>query len=159
MKMYTDQSKNKKISAAEEKEIRRMASELRKLTDSQLVEKFEKTRDTAYKIGYAFGRDEKANFDKKRFLRSDMGKHLENMIKMWDEALTTKDNIFRGEGTSELEVDVAFAISDRCIARWEVYKIMFKHFYNLDYYFTRTDEYFGICTENESEWLYKFYKL
>ena len=28
-----------------------------------------------------------------------------------------------------------------------------KHFYGVEYHFTRTDEYYGLCTEDESDWL------
>ena len=42
-----------------------------------------------------------------------------------------------------------------CQAQWEVYKLALKHFYGVEYFFTRTDEYFGICTEDESDWLMK----
>lgn len=28
-----------------------------------------------------------------------------------------------------------------------------QHFYGVEYHFTRTDEYYGLCTEDESDWL------
>lgn len=40
-------------------------------------------------------------------------------------------------------------------AQWEVYHLALKQFYGVEYYFTRTDEYYGVCTEDESDWLIK----
>ena len=30
-----------------------------------------------------------------------------------------------------------------------------RQFYNIEYHFSRTDEYFGVCTEDETDWLFK----
>ncbi len=42
-----------------------------------------------------------------------------------------------------------------CQAQWEVYRMAIKHFYGVEYHFTRTDECFGLCTEDESDFLFK----
>lgn len=111
------------------------------------------------------------SFDKEKFLTSAMGKHLECMIKLWDEHLDKKMAILSGISDCkdpELELKIAFMIIDKCVHQWEVYRLMFQQIYGIDYHFTRMDneddadyecEYFGICTEDEADWLYKFYKL
>lgn len=30
-----------------------------------------------------------------------------------------------------------------------------QEFYKIEYHFSRTDEYFGVCTEDESDWLFR----
>lgn len=42
-----------------------------------------------------------------------------------------------------------------CAAKWEVFKMILKWFFETEYFFTRTDDYFGICTEDESDYLLK----
>lgn len=82
--------------------------------------------------------------NKEQFLKSEFGSELEGVIKAWDIALQQSRN------ASETLRDLAW-----CQAQWEVYKLALKHFYGVEYFFTRTDEYFGICTEDESDWLMK----
>ena len=40
-------------------------------------------------------------------------------------------------------------------AQLEVYKMAIKYFCGIEYHFTRTDEYFGLVTEDETDWLIK----
>lgn len=83
--------------------------------------------------------------NKEKFLKSEFGGELECVIRSWDIALQQDRN------RTETLRDLAW-----CQAQWEVYKMALKHFYGIEYYFSRTDEYFGICTEDESDWLFKF---
>lgn len=53
------------------------------------------------------------------------------------------------------EYKVAKECAARCQAQWEVYKMAVRQFYGIEYCFSRTDEYFGICTEDETDWLFK----
>ena len=76
---------------------------------------------------------------KEEFLKSEFGSGLECTITAWDEALEKHNQ------TGE----------DKCQAQWEVYRMAIKHFYGVEYHFTRTDEYYGLCTEDESDWLMK----
>ena len=82
---------------------------------------------------------------KKQFLASEFGKELVSMINAWDQALE-KDRT-TGEDKEILKT-LAW-----CQAQWEVYRAAIKHFYGVEYHFTRTDEYYGLCTEDESNWL------
>lgn len=82
---------------------------------------------------------------KKKFLESEFGGELECMITAWDQAL--ENNRRTGDDKENLKT-LAW-----CQAQWEVYRMAIKHFYGLEYHFTRTDEYYGLCTEDESDWL------
>ncbi len=83
-------------------------------------------------------------FNKEKFLESEFGGELECVITSWDLALQKN----RSEASTLR--DLAW-----CQAQWEVYKMAIKHFYGIEYSFTRTDEYYGLCTEDESDWLMK----
>lgn len=84
---------------------------------------------------------------KKHFLTSEFGKELVSMIAAWNQALERYNRI--GEDKEILRT-LAW-----CQAQWEVYRMAIKHFYGVEYHFTRTDEYYGLCTEDESDWLMK----
>lgn len=73
------------------------------------------------------------------FLSSELGSSLQECVTAWDKWLDIDDR------KSALW----------CQAQWEVYKMVLKQFYGIEYCFTRTDEYFGICTEDETDWLFK----
>lgn len=75
----------------------------------------------------------------KKFLKTEFGAELENCIKCWDFYLETG------------ELDSAKS----CQAQWEVYQMAVKQFYGIEYHFTRTDEYYGIVTEDYENWLFK----
>lgn len=79
--------------------------------------------------------------NKDKFLKTELGGNLQECVKSWDFAL-------RGGNKTK-------SLADWCQAQWEVYQIMFRQLYNIDYHFSRTDEYFGVCTEDETDWLFK----
>lgn len=84
---------------------------------------------------------------KKQFLTSEFGKELVSMITAWNQGL---EKNHRTGDDKELLRTLAW-----CQAQWEVYRMAIKHFYGVEYHFTRTDEYYGLCTEDESDWLMK----
>lgn len=88
--------------------------------------------------------------DKEKFLKTKFGGELECMITAWDQALGK--NRRTGENKEILKT-LAW-----CQAQWEVYRMAIRHFYGVEYHFTRTDEYYGLCTEDESDWLMKAYR-
>ena len=95
------------------------------------------------------GEDMKLNKDK--FLKTEVGNGMVECVMAWDEALTEQNKyIWDSE-----EHRRARRAADWCQAQWEVYKMMMRQFYGIEYYFSRTDEYFGICTEDETDWLMK----
>lgn len=83
--------------------------------------------------------------NKMEFLKSEMGGELVCTITAWDQALEKHKRI--GEDKDILKT-LAW-----CQAQWEVYRMAIKHFYGVEYHFTRTDEYYGLCTEDENDWL------
>jgi hypothetical protein len=78
-------------------------------------------------------------FNKQAFLKTEFGTELVNCIKCWDKWIT--------EGDREAAV--------WCQAQWEVYQLALKQFYQIEYYFTRTNTFFGICTADQSNYLFK----
>lgn len=77
--------------------------------------------------------------NKEKFLKTELGSGMEECIKAWDK------NLKVGDRKAALW----------CQAQWEVYKMAVRQFYGIEYCFSRTDEYFGICTEDETDWLFK----
>lgn len=93
------------------------------------------------------------SINEKRFVESELGQEIGEVIDAWDNALEeewlgtdrydSKANIRRKEA------------SLWCQAQWMAYQKALKHITGNEYFFTRTDDYYGICTEDESEFLYK----
>lgn len=46
-------------------------------------------------------------------------------------------------------------VADQCGIQWSVYKMVLLQFFGVEYWFTRTDEYFGLVTEDGENWLFK----
>lgn len=82
--------------------------------------------------------------NKQKFMKTEFGQELEGVIRAWDMALEQSR-----EDSATLR-DLAW-----CQAQWEVYRLAMKQFYGVEYHFTRTDEYFGVCTEDECDYLLK----
>lgn len=77
------------------------------------------------------------------FLQTEAGKDMQETIMMWDRVLTRQES------------DQKDHASNVCGAKWDVYKMFLKQLYGIEFFFTRTDEYFGICTEDEQIFLMK----
>ena len=80
-------------------------------------------------------------FNKEKFLKTWFGAEMKNCIDCWDLYIRTKDDVR----------------ANLCYAQWQVYKLAIKQFYDIVYCFSRTDEYYGLVTEN-GDWLYKNYR-
>lgn len=91
--------------------------------------------------------------NKEKFLKSELGGNLQECVTAWDHWLTElrKFNI-NTVGQKYRETRKA---ADWCQAQWEVFQMVMRQFYNIEYHFSRTDEYFGVCTEDETDWLFK----
>lgn len=61
--------------------------------------------------------------NKEKFLKTELGGNLQECIESWDFAL-------RGGNKTK-------PLTDWCQAQWEVYQIMFRQLYNIDYHFSR----------------------
>ena len=77
--------------------------------------------------------------EKLKFLSSELGSSLQECITAWDKWLEIGDR----------------KAALWCQAQWEVYKMVLRQFYGIEYFFTRTVEYFGVCTYDETDWLFK----
>lgn len=89
--------------------------------------------------------------EKEKFLKIEFGGELESTIIAWDNNL--EEQWLHGYASEEYRRAMQSAIW--CQAQWEVYRMAIKHFFGVEYHFTRTDEYFGLCTEDESDFLFK----
>ena len=78
-------------------------------------------------------------FVKEKFLRSEFGTAMQSCIADWDKYLSERDETAAGQ----------------CMAQWQVYQLALWQFYDKEYCFTRTDDYFCIVTETETDWLMK----
>lgn len=90
--------------------------------------------------------------NKEKFLKSEFGNNMIECVTAWDKALTECRGCFLA-GTEEYQS--ARRAADWCQAQWEVYKMALIQFYGIEYCFSRTDKYFGICTEDGTDWLLK----
>lgn len=89
--------------------------------------------------------------NKDKFLKSELGSSLKECIIAWDKWL---DELRKHPwGTEEYKRERKAA--DWYAAQWEVYQMAIKQFYGVEYHFTRTEEYFGLVTEDEKNWLFK----
>ncbi len=93
--------------------------------------------------------------DKKEFLRTETGISMRSCIQLLDEALEKKSSFYYGSAEYEEHAGMAWY----CMAQWEVYKIILRELFGREYCFSRTDEYFGVCTEDERDWLFKVERL
>ena len=75
----------------------------------------------------------------KKFLKTELGVNLKDSIDCWDKYL----------GKNDYEKAQVFQF------QWFVYQTAIKQFYGIEYHFTRTDEYYGIVTEDYENWLFK----
>lgn len=85
--------------------------------------------------------DLKMNFNKEEFLKTEFGIEMKKCIDLLDLCLRIED----------------YNRAILCQAQWEVYQMAIKQFYDIEYCFSRTDEYYGLVTEN-GDWLYKNYR-
>ena len=78
-------------------------------------------------------------FNKEKFLKTELGTEMTHCIDCWDKYLEKGD----------LDEAKIFQF------QWFVYQTTIKQFYGIEYHFTRTDEYYGLVTEDYKDWLYK----
>ena len=100
-------------------------------------------------------RMEKLIFNKEKFLGTDFGKALKECVTDFDAALTACSKHYVGSDEYHLEQKNA----DVLLGQWWVYQLAMQQFYGLWLYFTQTDEYFGVCTEDEAFWLIKIERV
>ena len=87
------------------------------------------------------------------FMETEMGIELKATVTAWDRALSKRRKDADGFGFYHWD-----SICRECLSKWEVFQLAIKQFYGIEFWFTRTDDYFGACTEDESVWLMKVYR-
>lgn len=96
--------------------------------------------------------------NKGKFLKTEVGAELENCIRVWDNAIEERRKATPGWCSDSYE-GLGFQYWEKtcehCQAQWEVYKMVLLQFFGVEYCFTRTDEYFGLVTADEENWLFK----
>lgn len=91
--------------------------------------------------------------NKEEFLKTGVGSGLVDCITAWDRCLSALRKFNICNISSEYrELRKA---ADWNQAQWGVYQMVLQQFYGIEYHFSRTDEYFGVCTEDETDWLFK----
>lgn len=90
------------------------------------------------------------DFSKEEFLNSIFGEGLIECIQGWDAQLFKMYKF--NEFTPEYRAAECLAYGYR--SQWNVYKKFFMSI-GLRYNFTRTDEYVGVCSDDETDWLIK----
>lgn len=93
-------------------------------------------------------------FNKCEFLKSELGKRLKICIGTLDSVIEKSADL----DISDTTFDFYYAERDILSAQWEIYKLFIKEIYGITYYFTRTSEYYGICTVDNTDWLFKIYR-
>lgn len=91
--------------------------------------------------------------NKDEFLKTEFGVELKSTIELLDRNLITKEE--RSNYWSDDELNRCKDAIKRLCAQWDIFQLALKQFYGIEYAFTLTDEYFGVCTEDESNWLFK----
>ena len=90
--------------------------------------------------------------NKEKLLQSEFGSNLIECVIAWDYYLIKKTKLELGCYMDFGRIREGLSW---CQAQWEVYQAVLKYFYDIEYHFSRTNEYFEICTEDESDWLLK----
>ena len=91
---------------------------------------------------------------KARFERTEFGGQMVETVKALDFYLEEKNHTSQWqepEKYKRLMKDI-----DRLFAQFEIFKLAVKQFYGVEYHFTRTDDYFGCCTDNGEDFLFRF---
>ncbi len=94
---------------------------------------------------------EKLILNKEKFLKTEFGKSLKKCVVHLNAALILSGSFPAG---SEEHINARRNIKIR-LGEFQVYQLAMRQFYGLELHFLRTDDYFGVCTEDESFWLFK----
>lgn len=90
---------------------------------------------------------------KARFERTEFGGQMVETVKALDFYLEEKSHTSQWqepEKYKRLRKNI-----DRSFAQFEIFKLAVKQFYGVEYHFTRTDDYFGCCTEDGEDFLFR----
>ncbi len=90
---------------------------------------------------------------KEEFLHSRIGKELKDCIANLDEAKTKAKKCKAINDTTGFMI--ARDCAGACWEQWKIFQMVTHELTSLYYQFVRTDEYYGLATEDESDWLFK----
>ena len=91
---------------------------------------------------------------KARFESTEFGGQMVEIVKAIDFYLEEKSHTNQWEEPEKykrLRKNI-----DRSFAQFEIFKLAVKQFYGVEYHLTRTDDYFGCCTEDGEDFLFRF---
>lgn len=94
--------------------------------------------------------------NKETFLKTEFGSSLKECVVAWDHWIMELKKLNLCNVSEKYQCIRESATW--CQAQWEVYQLALRHIFKKEYHFTRTDEYFGVCTEDETDWLFKVYR-
>jgi hypothetical protein len=94
---------------------------------------------------------EHMELDKEWLMKSVLGMSMCDHIDFLDKALDRKCKC-REYSDKWFKEDIAV---QRNQAAWDMARVALITMYGISYNFTRTSDYYGICTENGSDWLYR----
>ena len=88
-----------------------------------------------------------------KIMNTEFGCRLSGLIKALD--ITIQERAKTNEWEEPERYEALNQEINKMMDQLEVYKLALRTFCDLELYFTRTDEYFGLCTEDESFYLMK----
>ena len=91
---------------------------------------------------------------KEKFVKTEFGGQMVEIVKAIDFYLEEKSHTNQWEEPEKykrLRKNI-----DRSFAQFEIFKLAVKQFYGVEYHLTRTDDYFGCCTEGGEDFLFRF---
>lgn len=99
------------------------------------------------------------------FRKTPIGEELAKIVNTWDIAIENRWQALRGveryPGAERLpDAKDWEQMCAECRARWEVMQTVLREIYGVEFHFTRTEQYAGVCDETETVWLVqKFRKM
>lgn len=89
------------------------------------------------------------------FLKTELGAELENLVKVWDDAISKCGKVIPGfSATPDHEKYAHYdSVCKYCQAQWEVYEIVFRQIFGKKYIWNETEECFGIMDPVDRHWL------
>lgn len=91
--------------------------------------------------------------NKEEFLKTELGTELKKTIEAFVYTHSMREDCF-DKGYWEDFKHYGNRLYD-LLDSLTIFKVAIKQFYGIEYFFDRTDNYFGICTKDGSDWLFK----
>ncbi|WP_310604822.1 hypothetical protein [Anaerosporobacter sp.] len=85
-------------------------------------------------------------------MKTELGIEFETTAKTLEDSLTecVKATRKKPSASNEMQINIS-----KLFAQLDVFRLAIKQFYGIEYFFRRTDEYYGMTTEDETDWLFK----